>query len=110
MSESSQAVTKDILEARKQIDRLDQQIAQLCAERIKIAEFILKNKTKHNISRKDPVREQRVLQNYVKKIKKRHVDVSEKSVQDFVRSLMNLAPNYKTSIIKKRRFYGKTAH
>lgn len=108
MKVSVSTVTSQILEVRRQIDRLDRQIAQLCAERAKKSDFILKNKLKHNISKKDEQREQKILKNYIKKIKARHADISEKSVKDLVRSLIRLAPNYKKAEPKKRKILWKT--
>lgn len=108
MNAASKVASTEILRARQQIDRLDQKIASLCAERVKKAEFILKNKSKHNISKIDKQRELKIFQSYLKKIKSGYADVSAKSVQDFVRSLMRMAPHYNKSDLIKGRFYGST--
>ena len=88
---------KDIAQIRKSIDKLDSQIIQALAKRMKLMDKVADYKKKNNLPVTQPQRERELVSNCIRRFKKQGFDD-----EAFVRKVYKLIINKGKQIQRKR--------
>lgn len=91
---------QDIKESRKQINRIDEQMAQLFQERMSACKDIALYKKANGLSVRDEVREAEVVKRNVDKVQ--NVEI-QPYYADFIKGVMDVSCKYQSALMRKMR-------
>ncbi len=91
-------MTKNLIEIRKEIDQLDQEMARLFEERLQLAKEVAIYKQEHNLPILDSSREKEVIAEHSKWLKN---DDFLPYYQDFLQELMRISKEFQADFSAK---------